>query len=512
MHPAYDVFIIGGGIDGATIAYNFSSQGLSVGLCDESDLSGASTSHNTTLFQCGLNHLENLDLGHVSDANRTRDALYQEIPHLMQPIDIVIPEAPSIRSPLKMKAGTLLYGWLRNSEICSKPHSENIHDSRYSSALVSPPPQATLCQEFLLDDARLVLEYLLAAHAHRCHMLPRTRVTSGIRKQGIWHLTLVDTLDNTTSNITARCIINAAGAKAYTVLEETLGCLTRCRQPLEKRSYIVLPTFYEGDHGYMIQLPCKNFLNVLPQPTGHCIVGPLITETQATNLEPHPSTEEQEQLLALTHHYFDVSFSMDNIQHAYSTSKAVTLDPNQPIHMLDLQCEDGQSPILSIFSSHLTTHRTLADQVRECISPYLPAGYTPQPPNYQLPGGDFSPDGFSHFINRLAELYPWLPCKLMTRYCRLYGARTRDLLQGLSGMDSLGAEVIPDLYEIEILWLIEHEWVTCSEDLLLRRTKLSLHTNDADVSSLNQWFSNNYNHRSKLLDFPDILSSQCKAS
>ncbi|OUS23683.1 hypothetical protein A9Q99_26975 [Gammaproteobacteria bacterium 45_16_T64] len=511
MHPTYDVFIIGGGINGATIACKLSAKGMTIALCDEKDLSGESTSHNNKLFQCGFNHLENLDLTHVSNANKTRDILYQQIPHLMQPVDIVIPDAPSIRSSLKMKAGTLLYGWLRNSQTSPKPHTQDIDNSHYSSPLASSPTQATLCQEFLLDDARLVVEYLLAAEKQHCQLLPQTKVTSGIRKNGVWHISLVDAIDGTETTVTARCIINATGAQAYSVLEKILGSATRCSQPLEKQSYIVLPKFYEGDHGYMIQLPCKHFLNVLPHLANYCVVGPFTQATCLEKLSLVPNSEETRALLDLTNLHFHVNFTEQDICHAYATSRAITFDPNQPIHMLDLQCEDGQSPILSIFSSHLTTHRTLADQILECIQPYLPS-LNQTASCYQLPGGDFSPDGFSSFINRLAELYPWMPCKLMTRYCKLYGARTQELLSNKHDLNSLGQEIFPDLYEAEVYWLIEHEWATCAEDILLRRTKLFLTVNKNNIDTLNQWFTCNYKHQSKISQFPDILANQCKAS
>ncbi|PCJ34751.1 MAG: glycerol-3-phosphate dehydrogenase [Moraxellaceae bacterium] len=490
----YDAFVIGGGINGAAIAKHLACKGFSTALCDESDLSGDTSSHSDKLFQCGLDHLENLDLGHVSSALKERDILEAEVPHLMHPLDIVIPNAPEIRSSLKMKAGTLLYGWLRHSEATPRPHTEDIKNTLYGAPLRNHTEFATLSQEHLINDSRLVIENLLSAQLNNCQLLPQTKVIKGSRSDGMWTLTLKDSHSGDTVTVSARCLINAAGAWAQSVLEQTLSCATRCEQAIEKHNFIAIPKFYKGNHGYTLQLPKQQFLSILPYAESYCLVGPITSPSSRAAHNSSVDSEIKDVLIQQINTHFRTQFSTTDISWSFSTIKPEHHDAHQPIHMLDIQCSDGLSPVISVFSGHLTTHRILAEQVYECMQPYLPANNNSVTYN-RLPGGDFNNESYSEFVCRLTKQYSWLPESLVIRYCATYGARTESLLEGISDRSSLGNEILPTLFEFELRWLIEQEWVTCAEDILWRRTRLGTTASTIHTSRLTRWFNNHYRHR-----------------
>lgn len=512
----YDAFIIGGGINGAAVARNLANKGYYVALCDENDLSGEASCRSNKLFQCGFDHLENLDLGHVSKSLRERDALCEGAKHLMHPIDIVIPDSPTIRSSLKMKVGTLLYGWLRNSPTSPKPHIEDIHNTLYSAPLKDQSVHATLCQEYVVDDSRLVIENMLSAQQNHCQLLPRTSVVSGTRSDGTWQLTLRDTISGDESSVKAQCIVNAAGAWAYAVLEDSLGCPTRCNQPLEKHSFIAIPKFYQGNHGYMIQLPKQQFLSVLPYEHNYCLVGPLVTPTTKPSHNETVSTTESIELLEHVNSQFNTQLAQADVRWSFSTVKPSNHEAHQPVHLLDLQCNDGKSPVLSIFSGHITTHRILAEQVYECILPYLPHHSTMSATiNSKLPGGDFSnhlENNHNDLVANLKNQLPWLDNTVLARYCSNYGVRALDLLKSASGNKSLGNEVIPGLFELELNWLIDNEWATCAEDILWRRTKLGIDASEQHIAMLAQWFNHHYQHQSAVSKLQKLVHSKRKAS
>ncbi len=516
--PTYDAFIIGGGINGAAIANNLAAKGVYVALCDENDVSGEASSHGNKLFQCGLEHLENLNLSHVSSSLKERDILCSQAPHLMQAIDIVIPDAPAVRSSLKIKAGSMLYGWLLRSETSMKPYTENIQNTLYSEPLETPPSKATLCQEYLVDDSRLVIENLLSAQKNHCQLLSRTKVISGSLSKGTWKLKLQDSINGDETTVSTRCIVNAAGAWAQSVLRQALGCKTRCEQPLEKHSFIAVPKFYKGQHGYMLQLPNQQFLSVLPYASDYCLVGPVISPVTNNILTPINSPPKQinttanedelNTLVKLLNRNFTAHFSTNDISWSFSSVRPATQDPHQPIHMLDLQCSDGQSPVISVFSGHITTHRILAEQVYECIHPYLP---TPLPSHNTTPNGA-SIKNSRALITALNTQYFWLPKSLLARYCATYGARAKNLLHEAVNLQSLGSEIIPTLYELELNWLIETEWVTCTEDVLWRRTKLGIKATKEDTERLDAWFKCHYQHHSAVSKTENLVHSNRKAS
>ena len=528
--PIYDAFIIGGGINGAAIANNLAAKGYYVALCDENDVSGEASNHGNKLFQCGLEHLENLNLSHVSSALKERSVLYSQAPHLMQAIDIVIPDAPAVRSSLKVKAGSMLYGWLLRSETSMKPYTENIANTPYSQPLKEASHTATLCQEYLVNDSRLAIENLLGAQKNHCQLLSKTKVISGSLSKGTWKLNLEDTINGDQLTVSTHCIVNAAGAWAQSVLKQALGCETRCRQPLERHSYIVIPKFYKGRHGYMLQLPNHQFLSVLPYDTDFCIVGPVISPIIEKELcapapptkhnNAHTNTAESNALVQQLNQYFNIKLSTKDIAWTFSSVKPATLDTQQPVHMLDLHCRDGKSPVISVFSGHITTHRILAEQVYECLHPYLPAPVATGQTSTQntLPGGEYTaetgskPSNFEAFTAALRTQYFWLPKPLLTRYCSTYGTRAKGLLNGAVNLSSLGEEVLPALYEIELHWLIETEWVTSSEEVLWRRTKLGIRATKEETERLDTWFKYHYQHNSAVSKVDKLVHSNCKAS
>ena len=59
MNYQYDIFIIGGGINGAGIARDAAGRGLRVCLADKGEIGGATSSWSTKLIHGGLRYLEN---------------------------------------------------------------------------------------------------------------------------------------------------------------------------------------------------------------------------------------------------------------------------------------------------------------------------------------------------------------------------------------------------------------------------------------------------------------------
>jgi len=276
----------------------------------------------------------------------------------------------------------------------------------------------------------------------------------------------------------------------------------------------------------MLQLPNQQFLSVLPYATNYCLVGPVISPVSNKGLSTPPSPtkhsnapandEESNILIKLLNEHFNSQLSTNDIAWSFSSVKPATQDSHQPVHMLDLQCSDGRSPVISVFSGHITTHRVLAEQVYECIHPYLPTPHSSIKTSRAdtLPGGEYDAGVKNHeeLTIALNTQYFWVPKTLLTRYLTTYGARTKNLLDGAVNLCSLGEEILPTFYEIELNWLIETEWVTCTEDVLWRRTKLGINATKDEVIRLDAWFKRYYQHLSAVSKIENLVHSNCKAS
>ena len=76
MSKIFDLFIIGGGINGAGIARDAAGRGLSVCFADKGEIGGATSSWSTKLIHGGLRYLENYEFKLVRESLKERETIY----------------------------------------------------------------------------------------------------------------------------------------------------------------------------------------------------------------------------------------------------------------------------------------------------------------------------------------------------------------------------------------------------------------------------------------------------
>ena len=98
MKKIYDIFIIGGGINGAGIARDASGRGLKVALADKGKVGHATSSWSTKLIHGGLRYLENYEFKLVRESLIEREVIHKIAPQITRPIPFIIPYNSKIRS------------------------------------------------------------------------------------------------------------------------------------------------------------------------------------------------------------------------------------------------------------------------------------------------------------------------------------------------------------------------------------------------------------------------------
>ena len=78
----FDLFVIGGGINGVGIARDAAGRGLKVGLAEQGDLAGATSSASTKLFHGGLRYLEFFKFRLVKESLIEREVLLKAMQHI----------------------------------------------------------------------------------------------------------------------------------------------------------------------------------------------------------------------------------------------------------------------------------------------------------------------------------------------------------------------------------------------------------------------------------------------
>jgi len=105
---AYDLAIIGGGINGCGIAADAAGRGLTVLLADMGDLGGATSSASSKLVHGGLRYLEHYAFRLVREALGEREVLLAKAPHIIWPLRFVLPHMPGQRPAWMLRAGLFL--------------------------------------------------------------------------------------------------------------------------------------------------------------------------------------------------------------------------------------------------------------------------------------------------------------------------------------------------------------------------------------------------------------------
>ena len=87
----------------------------------------------------------------------------------------------------------------------------------------------------------------------------------------------------------------------------------------------------------------------------------------------------------------------------------------------------------------------------------------------------------------LTERWSWLPNGLALRLARTYGSQTEKIIGDAQSLSDLGQLFGHNLYEAELRYLVQHEWVITAEDALWRRTKLGMWLTQEEQLQVEQW-------------------------
>lgn len=488
----YDLFVIGGGINGVGIAADAAGRGLSVCLCEQRDLANATSSASSKLIHGGLRYLENYEFRLVKEALKEREVLLKAAPHLIHPIRITLPHNRHCRPRWMIRTGLFLYDHLNKSQTLPKSQLVKFNTADADEPLASPLKKGYQYSDAATDDARLVVTNALSAQQNGAKIFTRHRVISAERQADSWTIIVKDRWYQTEKTFQAKALINAAGPWVDEINKQRLKMDTKFHVRLVKGSHFVVDKLYDGDHGYILQNSDNRIVFVLPFQHKFTLIGTTDMHYQGDPQAAKISTEEQQYLLEVVNQYFKKTLSDQDVLWTYSGVRPLQSDqndnPSKVTRDYDFELSDaeGQLPFLSIYGGKLTTYRKLAEHALEKLRPYFHQMKQPWTNRAVLPGGNLQMP-FTEFCDEMRSNYPWLSEELIQRWCYQYGTRLAQLLENCRSMDDLGKHFGGQLYEREVRFLIETEWAQKAMDIIWRRTKQGLFLTDLQVQKLDQW-------------------------
>lgn len=491
----FDVFVIGGGINGAGIARDAAGRGLSVVLCEKDDLAEGTSSRSGKLVHGGLRYLEYYEFRLVREALIEREVLMRNAPHIIWPMRFVLPHSPQDRPAWLVRLGLFLYDNLGGRKKLPGTRTLDLRRDPEGAAIKDKYHKGFEYSDCWVDDARLVILNAVDAAERGATVLTRSPCVSARRHGQVWRITTRNTLTGETQEFEAKLLINAAGPWVTDVVNRVAGSNSTRNVRLVKGSHIIVPKFWKGENAYLVQNNDKRVIFINPYERDKALIGTTDIAYEGRAEDVMADESEVQYLIDAVNRYFKEQLSRDDVLTTFSgvrplfddgqgNPSAVTRD-----YVFDIE-EKGGAPMLSIFGGKITTFRELAERGLHKIRKFFPdmgGDWTEKTP---LPGGDMERADYEAFRNRMKQDYPWMPRDLLRHYGRLYGTRIDLVAAGATSLDGLGRHFGGTLYEAEVAYLVKHEWAQTAEDILWRRTKHRLHLTQDEQAAFVRWFEN----------------------
>jgi glycerol-3-phosphate dehydrogenase len=497
LDRTFDLAIIGGGVNGCGIARDAVGRGNSVFLCEMNDLASGTSSWSTKLVHGGLRYLEYYEFRLVREALIEREILWQIAPHIIRPLRFVLPHHDGLRPAWLLRLGLFLYDHIGGRHLLPPTRSVDLSRDEVGKPLI--PNRYTKGFEYsdcFVDDARLVVLTARDAADRGAEIRTRTRAVQIREVDGIWQVTVENSFTRERSTIRARVLVNAGGPWVEQVLSSGSGVNARAKVRLVQGSHIVLPKLYEHDRAYMFQNSDGRIVFVIPYQDDFTLIGTTDRDYDGDPAKVKASTEEIQYLCDSVSEYLakpvkpgDVVWTYAGVRPLYddgaSEAKAATRE-----YVFELDTPGG-APLLSIYGGKITTHRRLAEEALEKLSPYLTGakareGWTGKTP---LPGGDMDVSAIPALSAELVRDYPFLTSSQANRLAHAYGTRASRLLGQAKSPDDLGRTFGAGLTEAEVRYLMSSEWACTAEDIVWRRSKLGLRLSLSEIAAIDDWIS-----------------------
>lgn len=371
MNNRYDIFIIGGGINGAGIARDAAGRGLKVCLADKGEIGGATSSWSTKLIHGGLRYLENYEFKLVRESLKEREIIHQIAPNITKPIPFIIPHSSKLRPAWLIRIGLFLYDNLGGKTIIPKSKTVNLI-KEFPGLLKNDFTKGFQYYDVLVDDKKLTQLNAQDAKNNKALILENTKVNNVERFEDHWKIYLEDG-----QIITSRILINASGPWINEVVKDIVKIKSKKSIRLVKGSHIIIKKLYEKEVAFTLQNEDKRIIFVIPYKEKYSLIGTTEVEVESPD-DPKINEEEVRYLIQSVNNYFKKQINPRDIIDSYAGIRPLIEDFKEATkvtrdYIFDLNVQDQLSPLLSIYGGKLTTYRKLSENVFVELKNYLPS-------------------------------------------------------------------------------------------------------------------------------------------
>ena len=480
---SFDVIVVGGGITGVGCALDAATRGLSVALVEQRDISSGTSSRSSKLFHGGLRYLEQLDFGLVKEALHERELIRQTLaPHLVWPVPFVYPLQHRVWERAYVGAGITLYDTMAKLGGSTLPHQW--HLSRKELTRVFPGIKRDAFVGGIryfdagCDDARYALAVARTAASHGARILTSGRVT-GFLHEGDRVTGITATCLETGRSLEARAkvVINATGV--WTDRTEALVGDERRDVTASKGIHIVVPRArIDSEVGFITRTPTSVLFLIPHRDFWH--IGTTDTPWELGPAHPAASRADIDYVLEQANKVLADPLTRDDVVGVYAGLRPLVRGDAESTAKLSRE-HAIRSPapgLVTIVGGKYTTYRVMAedtiDRAFESIEEPVGPSVTSEVP---LVGAD----GYEELRSRvdpLAEESGLEPSEV-ERLLRRYGSDIQVIFDLMESDPSLRERLPSGVYlRAEVVFAVEHEAALHLDDVLTRRTRLSIESRD----------------------------------
>jgi len=369
MSKVFDLFIIGGGINGAGLARDAAGRGLSVCLADKGEIGGATSSWSTKLIHGGLRYLENYEFKLVRESLKERETIYKIAKPISKPIPFIITYVDKIRPAWLIKMGLFLYDNLGGKTIIPKSNTLDI-SKKLPNILKKKYKTGFQYFDVQIDDKKLTKLNIKSAKKYKAKVLEYNKVKKAEIDGNEWVIHL-----QKGEKIKSKILINASGPWINETLKKNIKIKSKNKIRLVKGSHIITKKLYKKDVAFTFQNTDKRIIFVIPYKKKFSLIG--TTEVEVKSPENKEiSKKEIQYLIRSVNNYLEKQISTKDIVDSYSGIRPLIEDFNQASkvtrdYIFDLNIIK-KLPLLSIYGGKLTTYRKLAENVLLDLEKFLP--------------------------------------------------------------------------------------------------------------------------------------------
>lgn len=487
-----DVLVVGGGVVGSGSALDAATRGLRVGLVEARDFASGTSSRSSKLIHGGIRYLEQLDFRLVREALIERGLLLQRTaPHLVKPVRFLYPLSKPLFERLYIGAGMLLYDVFSYSggRPPGVPHHRHLSRRQVLRAMPSMNGRNLVggisYYDAQVDDARFVASLARTASFYGAHVANRVRV-EGFLKVGerVVGVTARDLITGEEFEIRARQVVNATGVWTDDT-QAMVGERGQFKVRASKGVHLVVPRDrFHSKLGLLLRTE-KSVLFVIPWGR-HWLIGTTDTKWDLDKAHPAATAADIDYLLEHVNEVLTVPLTREDVEGVYAGLRPLLAGESDETSKLSREHIVAHTVpgLVVVAGGKFTTYRVMAkDAIDEAVAA-LDGDVAPSiTEDIALLGAE----GYRAAWNKrgkIARAFGVHRVRVEHLLSR-YGTMTDELLDLIRARPELNASLpgADDYIEAEIVYAASHEGALHLDDVLVRRTRISIEAWDRGVEA-----------------------------